>query len=163
MLGASLSRYGIPDEILTDNGKCFTGRFGPNPVEVQFDRVLRENGISHRHTGVRSPTTTGKIERFHQSLRREFLADRTFASLEAAQAELDAWVADYNTDRPHQSLEMATPAERFRLRPLANEPVSIAVDAAEDHAGQWVLPPRRLQRLRLGGQPSLLRRQRLQG
>lgn len=139
VLGASLSRYGIPDEILTDNGKCFTGRFGPNPVEVQFDRVLRENGISHRHTGVRSPTTTGKIERFHQSLRREFLADRTFASLEAAQAELDAWVADYNTDRPHQSLEMATPAERFRLRPLAKEPVSIAVDAAEDHAGQWVL------------------------
>jgi len=32
-----------------------------------FDRILRENGISHRHTGVRSPTTTGKIERFHQS------------------------------------------------------------------------------------------------
>ena len=58
---------------------------------------MRQNGISHRHTAVRSPTTTGKIERFHQSLRREFLADRTFASLEAAQAELDAWVEDYNT------------------------------------------------------------------
>ena len=57
---------------------------------------MRQNGISHRHTAVRSPTTTGKIERFHQSLRREFLADRTFASLEAAQAELDAWVEDYN-------------------------------------------------------------------
>jgi transposase InsO family protein len=71
VLAASLHRYGIPDEILTDNGKCFTGRFGPHPVEVMFDRILRENGISHRHTGVRSPTTTGKIERFHQSLRRE--------------------------------------------------------------------------------------------
>jgi integrase-like protein len=70
---------------------------------------------------VRSPTTTGKIERFHQSLRHEFLADRTFDSLEAAQAELDAWVADYNTARPHQTLEMATPAERFRLTPLAKD------------------------------------------
>jgi transposase InsO family protein len=94
VLAASLHRWGVPDEILTDNGKVFTGRFGPQPVEVLFDRICRENGISHRHTGVRSPTTTGKIERFHQSLRREFLADRTFPSLQAAQAELDRWVED---------------------------------------------------------------------
>jgi transposase InsO family protein len=139
VLGASLRRFGIPDEILTDNGRCFTGRFGPHPVEVLFDRVLRENGIAHRHTGVRSPTTTGKIERFHQSLRREFLADRTFESMETAQAALDAWVTDYNTRRPHQALDMATPAERFRLTPLAADASSIPVDEAEDHPGQWVL------------------------
>jgi hypothetical protein len=139
VLASSLARYGIPDEILTDNGKCFTGRLGPNPVEVVFDRILRENGISHRHTGVRSPTTTGKIERFHQSLRREFLAGRVFDSLEQAQAELDAWVTDYNTSWPHQALDMATPAERFRLTPLANDPVSIPVDRTDDHTGQWVL------------------------
>jgi transposase InsO family protein len=139
VLAASLSRHGVPDEILTDNGKCFTGRFGPHPTEVLFDRILREHGISHRHTGVRSPTTTGKIERFHQSLRKEFLADRSFASLEQAQAELDAWVTDYNTNRPHQALEMATPAQRFRLGPLAKPDVSVPVDQADDHAGQWVL------------------------
>lgn len=139
VLGSSLRRYGIPDEILTDNGKVFTGRFGPQPVEVLFDRICRENGISHRTTAPRSPTTTGKIERFHQSLRKEFLADRTFPSLEVAQAELEAWVEDYNTRRPHQALDMATPAERFRLKPLAKDPVSIPVDPAEDHAGQWVL------------------------
>ena len=139
VLAASLRRWGIPDEILTDNGKCFTGRFGPRPVEVLFDRICRENGISHRHTAPRSPTTTGKIERFHQSLRKEFLADRTLPSLEIAQAELDRWVADYNTARPHQALEMATPAERFRLRPLAKGKVSVPVDSNEDHRGQWVL------------------------
>lgn len=94
VLSSSLRTYGIPDEILTDNGKVFTGRFGPQPFEVLFDRICRENGISHRHTAVRSPTTTGKIERFHQSLRKEFLADRAFPSLQAAQIELDAWVAD---------------------------------------------------------------------
>ena len=55
----------IGDEILTGNGKCFTGRFGPQPVEVQFDRICRENGISHRTTTPRSPTTTGKVERCH--------------------------------------------------------------------------------------------------
>ena len=139
VLASSLRRSGIPDEILTDNGKVFTGRFGPRPVEVLFDRICRENGISHRHTGVRSPTTTGKIERFHQSLRREFLADRTFPSIQAAQAALDAWVQEYNTIRPHQALDMATPAERFRLRPLAKGKVSVPVEAREDRRGQWVL------------------------
>jgi transposase InsO family protein len=139
VLAASLVRFGIPDEILTDNGKCFTGRFGPQPTEVLFDRTLRENGISHRHTGVRSPTTTGKVERFHQSLRKEFLTDRSFASLEVAQAELDAWISDYNTNRPHQALEMATPAERFRLPSLAKVDVSVPMDVADDHPGQWVL------------------------
>jgi transposase InsO family protein len=139
VLSGALRRHGVPDEILTDNGKVFTGQFGPQPVEVLFDRICRENGISHRHTAVRSPTTTGKIERFHQSLRKEFLADRSFTSHEAAQSELDAWVTDYNTQRPHQALEMATPADRFRLQPLSKDAASVPVDAAEDHAGQWVL------------------------
>jgi transposase InsO family protein len=44
--------------------------------EVLFDRICRENGISHRLTAVRSPATTGRVERFHQSLRREFLQHR---------------------------------------------------------------------------------------
>ena len=48
-------------------------------------------------------------------------------------------MADYNTERPHQALDMATPAERFRLEPLAKDASSIPVDEAEDHPGQWVL------------------------
>jgi transposase InsO family protein len=135
----ALRRHGIPDEVLTDNGKVFTGRFGPQPVEVLFDRMCRENGISHRHTAPRSPTTTGKIERFHQSLRREFLAERSFPSLRAAQEALDAWVTDYNTLRPHQALEMATPADRFRLAPISKDEASVPVESADDHRGQWVL------------------------
>lgn len=91
IFAAALKRYGIPDEILTDNGKVFTLRFGPHPVEGLFDRICRENGISHRHTGIRSPTTTGKIERFHQTLRKEFLADKKFVSMQAAQQALDAF------------------------------------------------------------------------
>ena len=135
----AMLRYGVPDEVLTDNGKAFTGRFGTHKAEVLFDRMCRENGISHRLTAPRSPTTTGKIERFHQSLRKEFLADRTFASLQAAQEALDAWVTDYNTERPHQALEMAVPAARFRLVPTTKDPSSVPVYSEEDHKGQWVL------------------------
>ena len=110
----ALDRYGSPEELLTDNGKVFTGRLGPHPGEVLFDRICRERGITHRCTGVRCPTTTGKIERFHKTLRAELLTGRRFDSLAHAQQVLDAWVDDYNTQRPHQGIAMAVPARRFR-------------------------------------------------
>src|SRR5690606_9010831 len=110
---AALRTFGVPDEVLTDNGKQFTDRFGKGG-EVLFDRICRDNGITHRLTQPRSPTTTGKVERFHQSLRRELLDDAVpFADLQEAQAAVGAWVADYNTHRPHQALGMACPVERF--------------------------------------------------
>jgi transposase InsO family protein len=109
----AVRRYGIPDEVLTDNGKVFTGRFGRVNGEVLFERILRENGITHRLTGVRSPTTTGKVERFHQTLKRELLRKHRFASLEEAQAAVDRWVSQYNQDRPHQSIGMQRPVDRF--------------------------------------------------
>ena len=56
---SALRQYGVPDQVLTDNGKVFTGRFGQPPVEVLFDRICRENGIDHILTQPRSPTTTG--------------------------------------------------------------------------------------------------------
>ena len=113
-LRAALGAYGAPEQILTDNGKVFTGRFNHPPVEVLFDAICREHGIEHLLTQPRSPTTTGKIERFHRSLRAEFLSNRQlFTNLKSAQRALDEWVGDYNTNRPHQSLKMATPAQRF--------------------------------------------------
>jgi transposase InsO family protein len=115
-LAAALARFGVPEEILTDNGKQFTDRFGKGG-EVLFDKICRKNGITHRLTAPASPTTTGKIERFHLTLRRELLDNHDcFGSIEAAQAALDAWVTGYNTDRPHQALDgrsPVTPADRF--------------------------------------------------
>ena len=82
-----------------------------------FDRICAENGIRHLLTAPRSPTTTGKVERWHKTIRAEFLRDhdRQHATLAELQAALDAWVEDYNTDRPHQALGMRPPIERFRL------------------------------------------------
>jgi transposase InsO family protein len=109
----ALRRHGVPQEVLTDNGKVFTGRFGFKDTEVLFDRICRENGIDHLLTAPRRPTTTGKIERFHRTLRQEFLLGRVFPDQASAQAELDRWVVSYNTERPHSALHMATPASRF--------------------------------------------------
>jgi transposase InsO family protein len=138
----AMRSYGVPEEVLTDNGKVFTGRFHKPgvPVEVLFDRICRENGIIHRLTKIHSPTTTGKIERLHQTLQRELLdVHGPFASIEALQAALDAWREEYNTDRPHQSLAMAFPASRFTP---ASSPLELHIPAQlAASTGQLKPPP----------------------
>ena len=114
-LTKAMRAHGVPAQILSDNGKVFTGRFGPGSGEVLFDQICRENGIRHLLTAPRSPTTTGKVERWHKTLRSEFLNGKVFADLDEAQAAIDAWVWHYNHERPHQGIGMVTPFERFRL------------------------------------------------
>jgi|SRR5690625_742357 len=138
-LRAALAVFGVPQQLLTDNGRVFTGKFNHPPVEVLFDAICRENGIEHLLTQPRSPTTTGKIERFHRSLRAEFLSDqKAFTTLKTAQQALDEWVAYYNTERPHQAIGMATPVQRF----TAASTVVVVADlpeAGQDRSGDdWV-------------------------
>jgi transposase InsO family protein len=139
-LRAALAAYGAPEQILTDNGKVFTGRFCHPPVEVLFDAICRQNGIEHLLTQPRSPTTTGKIERFHRRLRAEFLSNAApFKNLKAAQQVLDEWVHYYNTARPHQSLDMATPAQRFTTAQSSMPLVSMPAGGQADRSGtDWV-------------------------
>jgi hypothetical protein len=84
---------------------------------VRFDQICLENGIRHLLTAPYSPTTTGKVERLHKTMRAEFFrgADRRYSTIAELQAALDAWVSDYNTVRPHQGVGMRPPAERFGL------------------------------------------------
>jgi transposase InsO family protein len=139
----AFERYGLPGQILTDNGKVFTGKFNQPPVEMLFDRILRERGVEHLLTQPRSPTTTGKVERFHRAMRTEFRTDRVFASLQTAQDELDEWVSDYNTQRPHQAIGMVAPVDRFgtgaHSAPIPIRSTSTTLRPAEDRRdGDWV-------------------------
>src|SRR6267142_1884707 len=132
---SALRTYGVPAQVLTDNGKVFTGRFAQPPVEVLFDRICRENGGDHLLTEPRSPTTTGKIERFHKTLRVEFDTRQVFRNLKSAQEALDEWVSYYNTQRPHQALADATPESRFQSS--RDNPRALA-RASERNGEQWV-------------------------
>ena len=138
-LRAALATYGTPEQILTDNGKVFTGRFNHPVVEVLFDAICREHGIEHLLTQPRSPTTTGKIERFHRSLRAEFLSNQApFTNLKTAQQALDEWIDYYNNTRPHQSLDMATPAEKFATGAVPT-PQAASTTTRDDRTGDdWV-------------------------
>jgi transposase InsO family protein len=111
----ALNTHGIPEQILTDNGKVFTGKLGRRPANVLFDRICLNNGIRHLLTAPYSPTTTGKIERLHKTMRKEFFSDKVFDTIEDLQTALDAWVIDYNNEREHQSLGDVPPIRRFEL------------------------------------------------
>jgi transposase InsO family protein len=86
--------------VLTDNGREFCGT-ERHPYEL----YLALNDIEHRRTRVGTPRTNGFVERFHGTVLEEFLRPamhaRLYASVEALQADLDAWLHHYNRERPH--------------------------------------------------------------
>ena len=84
-------------------------------VDIRGVPLPGPRGGDPARTRPATPTTTGKIERFHRTLRLEFDTRQVFRSLRVAQQALDEWVVCYNTARPHQSLADATPASRFRM------------------------------------------------
>ena len=92
--------HGKPREILTDNGSVF----GSKSKHSKFDRALNRRGIKHIRTAIHSPTTSGKIERFFQTLDREF----AFCGKDA-----ELFRMRYNHFRPHASLEKKCPADVY--------------------------------------------------
>ena len=81
-------------------------------AEVLFERVCREHGITAKLTRPYSPTMTGKVERWHQTLRRELLDPAgPFADLPSAQAAISGWVHAYNHSRPHQGIGHGRPGQ----------------------------------------------------
>jgi len=82
----ALGAHGVPSQILTDNGKVFTARFGTGPGPVLFDQTCTANGVTHILTAPYSPTTTGKVERFHRTLRKEFFAPNDYRFATVAEA-----------------------------------------------------------------------------
>ena len=71
-----------------------------------FEMFLELNDIEHRRTKVRTPRTNGFIERFNRTVLDEFFRisfrKKYYERLEALQADLDAWLVHYNTERPHR-------------------------------------------------------------
>lgn len=150
----AMERHGRPEAILSDNGKVFTGRFGPGTGLVRFDRICAEQGIRHLLTAPGSPTTTGKVERFHKTLKREFLDGKVFSSIDEAQEAIDAWVKDYNHQRDHQALGDRPPIDRFSLaRRQPDEQGGSASSFEETRPGQRRL----LRRVHQNGKVDVLR------
>jgi hypothetical protein len=84
------ARIGVPEQILTDNGKVFTGRFGPVRGRCYSTGSVMRTG-SDLLTAPCSPTTTRKVEQLHNTRRKEHfsLTEKRFASIGEAHAALD--------------------------------------------------------------------------
>lgn len=124
---AAAARHGLPAALLTDNGAVFAGR--PRGGKVLLESELERLGIVAKHSTPNHPQTCGKIERFHQTLKRYLARQPPADSLAMLQLQLDAYRAYYNAVRPHRALRGATPASVFARR--------IKARPAIDRAPTW--------------------------
>jgi transposase InsO family protein len=111
-LTAVFGRYGLPDRMLMDNGPPW-GDDGEHPW-TQLTVWLLRVGIGVTHGRPYHPQTQGKDERFHRTLLSEVVGRRAWRDLDDCQRAFDAWRHVYNAERPHQALDLATPATRYR-------------------------------------------------
>ena len=110
-----------PQSTLTDNGLVFTTRLrgGRNACEYLLDRL----GVEQKNGSPHHPQTQGKIERFHQTLKKWLASKPALRSQRELQALLNRLQHIYNTTRPHKALRGATPlvayTSRTKAAPLA--------------------------------------------
>lgn len=109
VLEAGISGYGVPEEVLTDNGPQYVSWRGKS----QFTRHLEKRGIRQIVAKPRRPQTLGKIERFWGTLWRECVESAIFLDLADARRRIGLFIDHYNFQRPHQGLEGLVPADRF--------------------------------------------------
>ena len=115
---AAAAAHGLPASMLSDNGAVFTGRpRGGGRVALEIE--LAALHISFRHSRAYHPQTCGKVERYHQTLKKWLARQPPAATLDILQAQLDWFTSYYNTRRPHRALGRATPAAAFAARPKA--------------------------------------------
>ena len=115
---AAFTQWGTPASVLTDNGAIFTAtprRGGRTALQV----ILGELGIKYFSSRPYHPQTCGKIERFHQTLKKHLRAQPPAATIAELQHQLDDFTTYYNTVRPHRAVNRRTPLQAFISRPKA--------------------------------------------
>lgn len=103
--------FGLPASLLTDNGRIFTAR--SIGAKVLLESELERLGIDFKHSTPYHPQTCGKVERFHQTLKRFLVKQPPATSLAELQFQLDAFRNYYNQVRPHRALGRQTPISVF--------------------------------------------------
>lgn len=140
-------RYGLPRRLTSDNGPPWGSvrRGGISALEVWLMRL----GIKVSHSRPHHPQTQGKLERFHQTLKRELLHDANFRTLDECQSGMDQWLARYNQQRPHQALGQKTPLSRYQV---STRPYPESLQPVQYEPGERVLKVRTKGQVILDGQ-----------
>jgi len=116
-LHAAASTWGYPQSLLTDNGAIFTASAvkGTSATEAE----LLSLGIASKHGKPYHPQTQGKVERFHQTLKKYLAKQSPPTTKRQLQGQLDRFVDYYNVSRPHRSLDRKRPIQVFNAREKA--------------------------------------------
>lgn len=109
------ARWGYPESLLTDNGAIFTASARGNDTGA-IEPELLSLGIASKHSRPYHPQTCGKVERFHQTLKRYLAKQDPPQTKKQLQHQLDNFVDTYNHHRPHRALQRRTPAEVHAAR-----------------------------------------------
>lgn len=96
-------RNATPNWLRSDNGSEFVAEVAQGFLEAY--------GIDHERSRPGKPTDNARIESFHGRFRDEILDRTLFNTVETCQQALDTFAVYYNHERPHSSLDYATPAE----------------------------------------------------
>ena len=111
------STWGYPASVLSDNGAIFTAESRKGRCAMENELALL--GVAYKHSRPYHPQTCGKVERFHQTLKRWLAKHRRPTTVAELQAQLDRFASYYNTSRPHRALGRRTPAQAFAARTKA--------------------------------------------
>jgi transposase InsO family protein len=124
---AVVAAHGVPAAVLTDNGLVYTTRFAGGrrgrATRNGFEQELAALGVEQKNSSPNHPQTCGKVERFHQTLKKWLAAQPAARTRRELQAQLDAFREYYNCQRPHRALgrsTSATPAAAYVARPKAS-------------------------------------------
>jgi hypothetical protein len=130
-LTATFRRYGLPDAFYTDNGSPWGNSSGVHWIGLKV--WLLKLGIRVLHARPRHPQARGKNERFYRTLKDEVFALRRFRNLPEVQRAFDVWRSVYNLERPHDSLGMDSPCQRYRpsSRAMPNRLPKVEYDNGE--------------------------------
>jgi transposase InsO family protein len=108
---------GYPASFLTDNGAIFTS--APRGGAGLFETELLSLGIATKHSRPYHPQTCGKVERFHQTLKKHLAKQEGLDTKKQLQVALERFARYYNEIRPHRGVGRRTPAEVFVARERA--------------------------------------------
>lgn len=122
-------RYGVPEAILMDHGSPWWATQGGGGLTWLAVQLMKQD-IQLRFSGFRHPQTQGKVEAFHRTLSRDFAHHGRPHTLAEAVTCFDRFREDYNHRRPHEALDMAVPAARYRAsdRAYATKPPAWTYD-----------------------------------
>lgn len=109
VLKSAVEKYGMPKEVLTDNGRQFYTWRGRS----EFQKYLQKSGIRHIRSRPYHPQTCGKVESLWRNMYQELLSKEPIATFEEMQEKVGKWVEWYNYKRPHQGIGSLVPSDRF--------------------------------------------------